>query len=119
MAENDDAIAADNAALVRAYYRALDEHDYDRLEDILAPSFVHERPDRTLDGRERFVRFMREERPMTETSHPIDALYRETTGKEIVARGRLLDADGKEITAFVDVFFVSEGTIDRLRTFTA
>jgi ketosteroid isomerase-like protein len=119
----------DPAALARAYYRALDGHDYDLLTELLAPSFVHERPDRTLDGRERFVRFMRDERPQTETSHPIDGIYRPapasdggelageaTTG--VVVRGRLLAADGSQITGFVDVFSVADGQLHRLETFT-
>lgn len=103
----------------RAYYRALDEGDYDLLADLLVPEFVHERPDMTLEGRERFVQFMRDERPMTDTSHPIDAVYSQEDGTEVVVRGRLLDADGDRITTFVDVFAFEEEKIERIRTFTA
>jgi ketosteroid isomerase-like protein len=103
----------------RAYYRALDEGDYDLLADLLAPEFVHERPDRTLEGRERFVRFMREERPQTDTTHPIDAVYIQQTGDQIVVRGRLLDAGGSVIARFVDVFLFDGSTITRIETFTA
>ena len=115
-------------ALARAYYRARDGHDYDMLADVLAADFVHERPDRTLSGRERFVRFMREERPQTDTSHPIDRIYVSVEGddgarsdeeREVVVRGRLLAADGSEIAAFVDVFVVADGRLQSLRTFTA
>lgn len=118
------AVPDDHISRVRAYYRALDEDDYELLAALLAPSFVHERPDRTIEGRERFVRFMREGRPMTDTTHPIDAIYRHVDGEgvdgeEIVVRGRLLDADGEQITAFADVFSVADGAIDRIRTFTA
>jgi hypothetical protein len=63
------------AARAREYYRTLDEHDYERLRALLAPEFVQERPDATLEGRERFVRFMRDERPRTDTSHAVDAVY--------------------------------------------
>lgn len=105
-------------AAARAYYRALDEGDYDLLGDLLAPGFTHVRPDRTLDGRKRFVRFMREERPQTDTSHPIDAVYRQTGGEEVVVRGRLLDADGDPITRFADVFSFDSGRIEQIRTFT-
>jgi len=114
---DDQAVPDDHPT--RAYYRALDAHDYERLAAILAPSFVHERPDRTIEGRDRFVQFMRDERPMTETSHPIDAVYRHVDGEEIVVRGRLLDAEGEQITAFVDVVSFTDGTIERIRTFTA
>jgi ketosteroid isomerase-like protein len=110
-------MADDAVADVRAYYRTLDEHDYDRLEALLAPAFVHRRPDLTLDGRERFVQFMREERPNRETSHPIDAIYR-ASGDDLAARGRLLDADGEEIAAFVDVFSVGESGFESVQTYT-
>jgi len=100
----------------RAYYRALDGGEYDRLADLLASSFVHERPDTTLDGRERFVRFMREGRPTTDTSHPVDAVY--TDGDEVAVRGRLLSSDGDELTRFVDVFTFHGTDIARIRTYT-
>lgn len=105
-------------ALARDYYRALDTHEYGHLADLLAPGFVHERPDLTLEGRERFVRFMREERPQTDTRHPVDAVYVGTEGTEVAVRGRLLDAGGEPITGFVDVFEVENGALARLRTYT-
>lgn len=103
---------------VRAYYRALDTHDYERLAELLHPSFVHDRPDMTVEGRDRFVAFMREERPLTETSHPLDGVYEQGNGDELAARGRLLDADGNELTAFVDVFSFEGTDVRRIQTFT-
>ncbi|MDS0281813.1 nuclear transport factor 2 family protein [Haloarcula onubensis] len=100
----------------RAYYRALDEGDYDLLGALLTEGFVHDRPDRTLDGRARFVRFMREERPQTDTTHPVDAVF-ESEGT-VAVRGRLLDADGDPIARFVDVFEFAAGRIDRVETYT-
>jgi ketosteroid isomerase-like protein len=108
----------EQTAAARAYYRALDEDDYDLLTDLLAPAFTHVRPDRTLEGRKRFVRFMREERPETDTSHPIDAVYRQAGGDEVVVRGRLLGSDGDPITRFADVFSFDAGRIEQIRTFT-
>jgi ketosteroid isomerase-like protein len=127
----------DAATLAREYYRAIDEADYDALADLLAPGFVHERPDRTLDGRERFVRFMREERPATDTTHELDAVYLsagavdaandadadDATGTDgdatgVAARGRLLRADGSEWFRFVDAFAVEGGRIAGLTTYT-
>jgi ketosteroid isomerase-like protein len=105
--------------LARTYYRALDDGDYATLADLLAPEFVHERPDRTLEGRERFVRFMREERPETDTTHPVDGIYPAADDSEVAVRGRLLRADGTELVAFVDVFAVGEGRVQSLRTYTA
>ena len=113
----------------RAYYDAIDGDDYDQLASLLAPSFVHDRPDRTIEGRERFVRFMREERPQTDTTHSLSGVYRrqadstaEPTGSEdavaaVVARGDLLDADGEYIFSFVDVFTFAEDDIERIETY--
>jgi ketosteroid isomerase-like protein len=113
----------------RAYYDAIDGDDYDQLASLLAPSFVHDRPDRTIEGRERFVRFMREERPQTDTTHSLAGVYcrqvdstTEPTGSEdgvaaVVARGRLLDADGEYIFTFVDVFSFDGDDIERIETY--
>lgn len=103
-------------ALAREYYRAIDADDYDALADVLAPEFVHYRSDMTLDGRERFVAFMREDRPVTDTTHEIDAVYTGPGG--VAVRGRLLRVDGTEWFAFLDVFRVGDGVLTELRTFT-
>ncbi|OYR55342.1 nuclear transport factor 2 family protein [Halorubrum halodurans] len=112
---------------VHAYYEAIDAGDYDRLADLLDPGFVHERPDRTLEGRDRFVAFMRDERPLTDTEHVVDAVYESDPGGDdssgpaestgVAVRGRLLDADGDELFAFVDVFDVADGRLTELRTY--
>lgn len=107
---------SDRAERARAYYRALDEGDYDRLEALLDVSFVHDRPDRTITGRAEFVQFMREERPQTDTTHMVDALYRDGDG--VAVRGRLLDADGDRIVGFVDVFTFEADRLARLDTYT-
>ncbi|WP_224448490.1 nuclear transport factor 2 family protein [Haloprofundus salilacus] len=107
----------DHVAAVRAYYSALDEHDYSALSDLLAPTFVHDRPDRTLDGREAFVSFMRDDRPNKRTSHELDELYENDDGSELVVRGRLLDADGERLFHFVDVHRFEDGVVVELRTF--
>jgi ketosteroid isomerase-like protein len=106
------------AATARAYYRALDEDNYDLLATVLTAEFTHERPDMTLTGRDRFVRFMREERPQRDTSHPIDAVYEQRDGRELVVRGRLLAPGGGLITRFVDVFSFDGDRIAKIRTFT-
>jgi ketosteroid isomerase-like protein len=101
---------------VRSYYRAIDEKRYKDLEALLAPDFVHERPDRTFEGRETFVVFMRDDRPRTETSHELDRLYDD--GDEIAVRGRLLDDDGERLFGFVDVHTIEDGSIARIETYT-
>ena len=119
----DDGTTVDRSAdgsgrdAVASYYASIDAHDYNRLASLLAPSFVHYRPDRTLDGRETFVSFMREDRPMTETTHDIETIY--PNGHGIAAQGRLLDAAGEELFTFVDVFSTDgDGRIETLYTYT-
>lgn len=87
---------------MRAYYQRLDAGEYDALESLLAPSFVQRRPDRTFGDREAFVTFMKEERPLTETTHEITAVC--ASADSWAAYGRLRDADGDEMFEFVDVF---------------
>lgn len=106
----------DREQIARRYYRTLDEHDYETLSSLLTETFVHERPDQSFDGRERFVRFMRDQRPQTDTSHPIDRIYRD--GARLAVEGRLLDAEGERITRFVDVLRFDDGSIDAIRTYT-
>jgi ketosteroid isomerase-like protein len=103
--------------LARTYYHAIDAGDYDALADVLAPEFVHERPDRTFDGRDRFVAFVRDDRPRTDTEHAIDELYDGAGG--VAVRGRLLGSDGDELFAFVDAFEVADGALVRLTTYVA
>lgn len=108
-------------SVARNYYRALDAGDYEGLTSLLSPDFVHERPDMSLDGRDRFVAFMRDERPRTDTTHPIDGIYlaphNDGPTTEVVVRGRLLGADGERIVRFVDVHRIDGATIGHLTTY--
>lgn len=106
----------DRTATARAYYEALDEEAYDRLADLLAPDFSQSRPDRRFDGRDRFIQFMREERPQTDTSHPVDAVFEHPDS--VAVEGRLLSRDGDLIAAFVDVFAFDGDRIVEIRTYT-
>lgn len=103
------------AETARCYYRAIDDGEYDTLGEILASTFVQKRPNRIITGSDRFVRFMRENRPTTDTSHAVDALYGD--GDEIAVRGRLL-AGEEQLFEFVDVFAFEDGEIALLRTYT-
>ncbi|RRJ29243.1 nuclear transport factor 2 family protein [Halocatena pleomorpha] len=102
-------------ALARAYYRAIDEGEYEALSALLAPEFTHDRPDRTIDGREAFVQFMREQRPETDTTHEITDVFRNEHA--IAVRGKLIHADGEEWFEFVDVFSVEGDAIVSLKTY--
>lgn len=101
--------------LAREYYRAIDDHDYDALDDVLAPEFTHDRPDRTIDGRETFVRFMREDRPETDTTHEIKELFQNEQG--VAVRGTLTRENGEEWFEFVDVFTVENAMLVSLKTY--
>lgn len=106
----------DRRELAQSYYPAIDDGRYDELHDLLAPAFVHERPDRTIDGRERFIDFMRDERPLTETSHALDSVY--ANENEVAVRGRLLDSEGERLFGFVDVHATEDSRIARIHTYT-
>ncbi len=106
---------------VRSYYAALDEEAYGRLEDLLSPSFAQRRPDRALVGREAFVRFMREERPVADATHELAALYRTDSPDEydeLAARGTVRSPEGDSLVEFVDVFTLDDGRIQKLETYT-
>jgi ketosteroid isomerase-like protein len=110
---------------VRAYYEAIDAGDYEAFADLLAPGVVHERPDRTIEGRDALVGFMRDDRPQKDTSHEVEAVYRSSDGgggdgRECAVRGRLLDADGEPMFEFVDTFAVADDgrEIEHIRTYT-
>jgi ketosteroid isomerase-like protein len=107
----------DGPELARRYYRALDAGEYDALRDLLAPGFTHVRPDRTIEGREAFVAFMRDERPETDTSHEVETVFEGAPG--VAVRGRVLRADGSAWFAFVDAFAVADGALASLTTYTA
>ena len=108
----------DPEPLARAYYASIDADEYDRLAGLLAEGFRHVRGDRTIEGRDAFVRFMREERPETDTIHEVDAVYRADGGAGVAVRGRLRRADGSTWFGFVDVFEVADGRLARLATYT-
>lgn len=108
---------------VLEYYDAIDAGDYDRLRSLLASEFVQHRPDRTLDGPDRFVRFMEEERPRTDTEHVLTAVgVGDATDGDtpvVFAEGRLRTADGTDLFGFVDVHRVGDAGIESLTTYTA
>ena len=109
---------------VRRYYEAIDAGDYERFADLLAPAVVHDRPDRTIEGRETLVGFMRDDRPEKDTKHEVLVVCRGRVAEEnrgasrFVAEGRLLDADGDELFRFADAFALEDGKIAEIRTYT-
>lgn len=108
----------DGATLVREYYRSIDEKEYAALRELLIDEFTHRRPDMTIDGRDAFVAFMRDDRPDRATEHSLEAVYEERNGGRIAAEGTLLRSDGTAWFGFVDSFVVDEGRIRSVRTYT-
>ncbi|MCU4926601.1 nuclear transport factor 2 family protein [Halobacteria archaeon AArc-dxtr1] len=104
--------------VVRRYYDALDEHEYDTLRAVLDPAFVQQRPDRTFEGRDAFVRFMREERPNPDTTHELAGHVVDPDRGCVAAHGRVLDGD-RELFEFADFFELDENgeSIVRLDTY--
>lgn len=105
---------------VREYYEAIDAKDFERFADLLAPDVVHDRPDRTIEGKGTLVGFMRDDRPDKDTSHEIVAVCGGdgTEGSRVVAEGQLLDADGETMFRFADSFEIEDGEIAEIRTYT-
>ena len=102
----------------RGYYEAIDGGDYETFANLLAPEVVHRRPDRSVEGRETLVEFMRDGRPNKETAHEIDRVYPGGEDGDVAVEGRLLDADGAELFGFVDCFAFENGRIAEIRTYT-
>lgn len=109
--------------LVREYYAALDDGDYDALRSVLHPDFTQERGDQTFESRDEFVSFMREDRPRHDTRHDVETVYDGPDGDRAVT-GRLVATDeagaedaGEVLFAFLDVFELEEEAIIGLRTF--
>lgn len=108
--------STDGPSLARAYYAYIDEGAYEDLRALLADGFRHVRPDRTLEGAETFVRFMREDRPMTDTTHVVEGLY--VGDGRVAVEGRLVRTDGGELFRFVDTFGFDGDRIRRVDTYT-
>lgn len=107
----------DSETLVRTYYQALDEQEYQQLMEVLCPEFVHERPDRTISGRKSFIKFMRDNRPDTDTTHRITSLFINSDG-HVAAQGTLMRNDNTIWFRFVDVFMIEAENIHSLITYT-
>lgn len=122
-----------NEATALAYYEAIDAGDYEGFADLLAPEVVHDRPDRTIEGKATLVGFMRDDRPNKDTSHEVLAVFGGEgdgvgedggsgadgeSGADVAVEGRLLDSDGNEMFGFVDAFALEDGRIAEIRTYT-
>ncbi|WP_247002603.1 nuclear transport factor 2 family protein [Halosolutus gelatinilyticus] len=109
-------MTADARALVRRYYDALDDQEYEALEAVLAPAFVQRRPDRSFENRDAFIRFMREGRPNPDTRHEITAIVADEG--RAAACGRVVDtAADRSLFEFADFFDIEGDRIVRIETY--
>lgn len=115
MADDVNRESMDPADLVRSYYDAIDGDDYERLSELLAPSFTQQRGDRTFEDREAFIRFMREERPERDTTHDLHHLTADE--ERVVVEGTLRRANGEVWFRFADAFDVEGDRLSGLRTY--
>ena len=106
----------DRRDLARAYYDAIDDGEYDRLRGLLADDLRQDRGDRTFESADAFVRFMREDRPDTATTHVVETMYEASDG--VAVEGELQRADGSVMFRFVDTFRFGDGKLRRLETYT-
>jgi ketosteroid isomerase-like protein len=109
----------EHAEVVSAYYDALDAHDYETLEQLLAPDFVQYRPDRTFEGRDAFLSFMRDGRPQSDTTHVVERVYENDRERSLGVCGRLVGSGGDDLFRFLDVHDFESGRVATLRTYTA
>ncbi len=58
---------------------------------------------------------MRDERPVTDTTHVVESIY--TDNNEVAVRGRLVQ-DGELLFEFVDIFSFDEDSMSGLQTYT-
>lgn len=106
---------------VRQYYRCLDADRYGELRELLAPDFTQVRSDRRFEDRAAFIQFMRADRPVTGTTHELEALFRPVgrgDSPRVAAQGTLCHPDGQRMFGFVDVHRFDGEQIDQLRTYT-
>jgi len=101
---------------VERYYHTIDADEYEELRALLADDFVHDRGDMRLDGADAFVAFMRDDRPDTETSHELTAIYESDAG--VAAEGTLRRASGEPMFSFVDTFRFENEKLYALTTYT-
>ena len=100
-------------------YRTIDARDWSALETLLHPDVVYERPGYDpLVGRERVMRFYREERVVASGQHDVYGVLRE---RDIAAcwgrmRGTLRDGSAADVQ-FADVYSFESGAIRTRRSY--
>ena len=105
---------------IRSYYEYVDAEAYGKLFELFAEDIVYERPGHpNLNGMVEFREFYRDDRPIGESNHTVDDVYRD--GNTVVVRGRFDGTlDGGSVSfGFADLHeFDEEGKIHHRWTYT-
>jgi ketosteroid isomerase-like protein len=104
---------------LREVYRTIDACDWPALEALLHPEVVYERPGYDpLVGRERVMRFYREERIVASGRHEIIGIVREDGVAACWGhmRGTLRDGSAAEVQ-FADVYSLDAGQVRTRRSY--
>jgi uncharacterized protein len=100
-------------------YRSIDSSDWDALECMLHADVVYERPGYDpLTGRERVLRFYRDERLVAAGRHEVYGVLQEGDRAACWGRmrGRLRDGSAADVQ-FADVYSFEAGTIRARRSY--
>lgn len=104
---------------VRRYYDLVDARDYDGLLALFADDVVYDRPGQgAIEGIDALERFYREERPLSEGDHALDAVV--VDGDTAAVRGTFSGRQGETTVSFgfADFHTFDDGLIARRVTFT-
>lgn len=103
---------------VRGMFAAIDAADWEALERCFHPDVVYERPGlEPLVGRDRLLRYYREERPIVRGRHDLEHVVVQDGAGASWGRLEAVLADGTEAAeGFADVYEFADGLIRRRRT---
>ena len=105
--------------LVRRYYEAIDEEEYDRVFDLFSDDVVYHRPGRSsIEGIEAFEEFYLDERPLEDGTHDMEDVL--LAGDTAIVRGRFAGRqNGEKVEfGFVDLHEFEGEEIQRRWTYT-
>lgn len=104
---------------IRRLFESIDASDWAGLAELFHPHAVYERPGYApLVGRERVLRFYREERVVASGNHEIDGIVVEPNAGACWGRLRATLKDGSRADVqFADVYYFEDGQIRGRRSY--
>jgi ketosteroid isomerase-like protein len=106
-------ISATTARRIEGMFAAIDARDWTALPTFFHPAMVYERPGyEPFAGRDRIMRFYREERVILRGRHTLDGTIAENDRAAAWGRIEAVHTDGRPIAlGFADVYLFEQGTI--------